>query len=300
MIARAVRWIVAAVAVSTAAVTIVVPTLPAAATTTHVGIVVRLSNSSTVTKCVTAGGSGLDVLTRGFPNTQIGSSGPYAGFVLQINGVGQNPPDTTHYWSYWHSTGTGTWTYSGTGAGAYTPKAGTVEGWSYVNGQSDAPKPPRYTYAQVCAAADPTTSPTPTRTPAHTATRTARPTPTAKTSATPAPRHTTAAHSATGPTPTPTPSPTTTHVRPTRSARTSAHAQPTVTARSTIRQHTDSSTPVQTTAPAPAASPAISNAAAASSQPTSSGFPAWGTVVAIVVILALGGGAWLRLRRRPE
>ncbi|HZZ96400.1 MAG TPA: hypothetical protein VFE19_05275 [Jatrophihabitantaceae bacterium] len=296
MIIRAARSVVTAAALGAAAVPIVVPAAPAAAATTHIGIVVRLSSTSTLTNCVNAGGSGLDVLTRGFPNTQIGSSGPYAGFVLKINAVGQNPPDNTHYWSYWHSAGTGTWTYSGVGAGSYTPRAGTVEGWSYVSGQSDAAKPPRYTYAQLCASADPNTSPSSTHPPTHAPTRTARPTP--KTSSTPAVRHTAAAQS-----PTINASPTPTALRtPTRHPRTSPHPRRTLTHhRSTKPSGTRSVASAQPTTPAPAISPSISNAAVASARSqASSGSPAWGTVVAILVILALGGGAWLRLRRRPE
>jgi hypothetical protein len=40
--------------------------------------------------------------------------------------------------------------------------------------------------------------------------------------------------------------------------------------------------------------------AAAATHQASSGFPAWGTVVALLVVLTLGGGAWLAAKRRPE
>jgi hypothetical protein len=77
--------------------------------------------------------------------------------------------DDTHFWSYWHDTGNH-WHYSTVGASGYQPAAGTVEGWSYDDGQADAPPPaadPAGLYAGICGARDkPSAKPTPT--PGHT------------------------------------------------------------------------------------------------------------------------------------
>jgi hypothetical protein len=279
-----------------AAATFAVPIAPAAAAAGKVAVVVRLSGSTTKTKCVPAGGTGLDILERGFPNTEIGSSGPYAGFVLKINNVGQSPPDDTHYWSYWHLSGSGTWKYSSTGAGSYTPKAGAVEGWSYVDGQNNAPSPPHKSYAAVCGS-----SPAPT----HTATPTPTPTPTPrptsahpKTTAPPTP-HKSAAHTHT--TAAKAPASKTHHAR--RSA--APHPTPTHTPDHTASA-TATATPPSTSAPsttsaaAVAADPPSSSPSPAAEHHAASSFRVWGTVAALIVIVLLGIGAYLRLRRRPE
>lgn len=289
MTSRARRLAVAAVALAAAA-TVVAPAPPAlAAAPTHVGIVVRFADGNVSTACTTVGGSGYTVLSRKF-QTHIGTSGPYAGFLLQISQL-PNPanPDTTHYWSYWHPKSGGGWTYSSTGAGSYTPKAGGIEGWSYVNGQSTAPPPPNYTYAALCASSD--GRPKPTATPApksstksvvhvtYAATHPAR----ASTAGTP-PRHSSTAATAA-----------------TTTARSTA--KPTRSATASTRVAVSSSPPsssamVSTAAPSASLTPAPS--AAASTKQASSGFPAWGTIVALLVVLALGGGAWLATKRRPE
>jgi hypothetical protein len=75
---------------------------------------------------------------------------PTDGLITQIDGTpGNNRADETHYWSYWHNTGAG-WRYSTTGAGSYLPKAGTVEGWHFINGSSTATPPPVRSYASIC------------------------------------------------------------------------------------------------------------------------------------------------------
>jgi hypothetical protein len=314
MTGRIARLIVAVASLGVAA---AIGTLPAAATAakpTHVGIVIRFSTTSTLTACVSEGGDGLDVLVRGFPNTDIPTSGPYAGFVVSIDGTGQNPPDDTHYWSYWHASADG-WKYSSTGGSTYTPKAGAVEGWSYVDGQDNAPKPPTYSYQKLCGGKDPAPSPSTTQaaSPTHPATHPS-PRPTHSSTRTHAPGHHAASsrpHTRTQP-----PTPASSDVTPTSSAAThTAPAHPTTShaaAAQRTRHGSGSQTgPIATTDPASPA-PTDSTVAASAPSPTlsavagsesKSGFPAApavGTLLAVLVIAALGGAAWLRLRRRPE
>lgn len=125
---------------------------PAHAAAHHVGVVVRYADGRVSATCTATGGSGLAVLQRTHSVT-LGSQ-QYTGFVLQIDGVGTTHPDNTHYWSYWRSGGRGGWSYSSSGAASSIPTAGTVEGWSYVDGRSNADKPPSYTYAALCGRLD--------------------------------------------------------------------------------------------------------------------------------------------------
>lgn len=104
--------------------------LPAGAATkpTYVAIVV----SGHVTACVPwhAGLTGDEVLNA----VADVHYRPTDGIIVQIDG--QPSPasaDNDHYWSYWHSSGGG-WSYSNVGASGYSPAAGTVEGWRFVNG----------------------------------------------------------------------------------------------------------------------------------------------------------------------
>jgi hypothetical protein len=189
--------------------------VPADATPTHVGVVVRFAAGKVAAGCAAAGGDGLAELQRAHHRITTGA-GPYTGFVVEIDGVGKAQPDDTHYWSYWHSGGNGRWSYSGSGAAGYTPKPGTVEGWSYVDGSSHAATPGGYTYAALCGGASSSTAAT---------------TPGASSS-----------------------------------ADRSVAASPLAGARH------DSS--------------------------ASSGLPAWGTVIALLVVLGLGAVAWLRTKRR--
>ena len=95
---------------------------------------------------------------------------PSDGLITQIDGQPKNNrADTTHYWSYWHNTGSG-WTYSTSGAGSYLPKAGSVEGWHFINGSSTATPPPVRTYASICH--ETTSVPPPATTPARASTST--------------------------------------------------------------------------------------------------------------------------------
>jgi hypothetical protein len=75
---------------------------------------------------------------------------PSDGLITSIDGTPKNNvADETHYWSYWHNTGAG-WAYSTVGASAYQPKAGTVEGWRFINGSSTASPPRTRSYASIC------------------------------------------------------------------------------------------------------------------------------------------------------
>ncbi len=263
----------------------------ASATARHIGIVVRYANGHVSAGCTTVGGNGLQVLER--KHTVTMGTQQYSGFVLEIDGTGTSRPDNTHYWSYWHSSGRGGWTYASSGAGSYTPKAGTVEGWSYVNGQSTAPKPRSYSYAALCGHLDPTPAPktTPSSAPASTPASSARPTQSAppQTATPPAPTHVpvairTRSNADVAPPPPPrrhtsapahAPSATATHAReqshPTRSATKAPtrHADPTTAAPSPVAKSTDSS--------------------------SSAALPAIG---ALAVVAALGVTAWLVARRR--
>lgn len=261
----------------------------------HVGIVVRYATGRVSAGCTTVGGNGLQVLER--KHTVIMGTQQYSGFVLKIDGVGTSRPDNTHYWSYWHSSGNGAWSYANTGAASYTPRAGTVEGWSYVNGQTSAPRPRSYTYAALCGHLDPapaakatpkptTTAPSPAQSTAHTAARV----PTA-------PSHRRARSSS----------------APTTSTRSGAHLAPPPPA-GRHRSHpahpsTATTTPQPSTAPHHPSSAAA--AAAASTTPRTSAAPspvaqstaesgstAWPTIGAAAVVAVLGVAAWLVARRR--
>jgi hypothetical protein len=275
-----------ATAVLCASGAVLIPAGPAAARPAHVGIVVQFAPGRVSTACAPAGGSGLALLDDAGFRVVIGTAPPYAGFVFTINGTGTTRPDDTHYWSYWRSSGAGGWAYSGSGAGSTTPSAGSVEGWSYVDGASSAPRPPSYTYAALCAGADPTPARTSSRAyappPPHRRTASATPATQARPPAvSTSPQHTV------GPARSRTPSRArTTH--PTRAA-------PTTTAPPT------SATPSASTNPSIAAPPAAVTPTASPVARESSGtsLPAWGTVLAIVVVLALGTVAWLRMRRAP-
>jgi hypothetical protein len=279
-----VRALLGAIGVVLAA--LALPAAPASATATHVGIVVEFGAGRVSTTCASAGGSGLDVLERKY-RVLLGAQPPYIGFVLTINGTGITRPDDTHYWSYWRSSGNGGWTYSGSGAGSTTPAAGSVEGWSYVDGASSAPRPPSYTYAALCGAADPK--------PARTSSRAYAP---------PPPRPVTTAHKPTAHKPTETTRPQARAASPhgtasparhrTASRATTSHPTPSATPSATPPSATPTKAPTNATSttPAPTASPVAR-------QSSGTGLPAWGTVLAVLVVVALGTVAWLRMRRAP-
>lgn len=248
----------------------------AAAAPGHIGLVVRYADGRVSAGCTSVGGDGLQVLERKHSVTM--GTQQYSGFVLRIDGTGTSRPDNTHYWSYWHSSGSGRWAYASSGAASYTPRAGTVEGWSFVNGQNSAPRPPAYTYARLCGTVDPKpTQPAshPAPRPVHTTpTRASAPSRTAVTTQThvapPPPAH---RHPSRAEQPVARPSHASSHPGPgpTRSATTAAAVpgHPTITAPSPVAQSTHHSSSA-----------------------------AWPTIGALLVIVALGAAGWLVARRR--
>jgi hypothetical protein len=278
---------------------VLVTASPAVAAPRHVGLVVRFSNGSVSAGCTTVGGNGLQVLERKHSVT-LGAQ-QYSGFVLRIDGLGTSRPDDTHYWSYWHSNGHGGWAYSSSGASSYTPKAGTVEGWSFVNGQSNAPKPPSHTYSALCGKLDPKPKPKPSPKPstkpgptssAH-ADLAPPPPPSTRTSS-PSSRADGRASAPPARTAAPPPAP-----RSSRPAPRRAHPR-TRTTRTGTATHKPAASPTASptlsrTPASPVASPALRPVA---STTNGAGFPAWGTVLALVVVASLGALAWILTRRR--
>jgi hypothetical protein len=265
----------AAAAVLTAA-AVLLPCLPAAAqqpAPPHVAGIL----DGVGTACVPwhSGMTGADVLTARF-HVQWGQQTPagnYAGMVVQVNGVPANPNPHTAYWAYFHNSGSG-WQYSGTGALSSHPQPGTVEGWRLDSATTSShPTPAAASYASICAGQDPTPAP-----PTHTS----KP-----------PTHAPAAKA------------TATTTRPTVAAVRNAKATPARTA--TRSAHRSPSTRPSTSAPPTDSTVASSAATPVTSTPSSTpaamthqgggGFPPWGTGLAIVVVLALGGAAFWRTRR---
>jgi hypothetical protein len=75
------------------------------------------------------------------------------GLIVQIDGdPSSGTADASHYWSYWHDTGPA-WHYSTAGGSGYRPAAGSVEGWSYVDGGTASPPAQAASglYAAICS-----------------------------------------------------------------------------------------------------------------------------------------------------
>jgi hypothetical protein len=254
----------------------------AATAPTHVAIVVAGIGSA----CVPwhAGITGAAVVSANFTVTW-GQPPSYAGFVVQIDGVGKSPPDLTHYWAYYHNTGGG-WVYSGSGAASYQPQPGTVEGWAYDDGQQSPPTPPSTSYAAICAGQDPapppTHAPTPTQPPVASH---PKPPPATQPGQPAHPRQ---------------PTPSTRSSAPPRSA-TSASARS--TAPPTSHHHTTPAThlpaPVRP-ASSDASHPTIHLVGAKPGGRHTSAAPALGTGLALVAVAALGGAALWRLHRQKH
>lgn len=196
-------------------------------------------------------------------------------FICQINSQPNpcNGAPETAYWSYWYAVPGGSWQYSNVGAGSRDPDPGEVEGWAFGAGQQPSVVPPR-------ASAPTTTPPT-----------TARPQPAPTTPGSP----------------TTTPgSPTTVPGSPATTAPTGA---PTTTAAGTSAPVTgpDGSTSSTTGSSPPAdgegdddsstATRVDEELANAPVSSTSDGGGA-GTIIALVVVLALAGGAAFEVWRR--
>jgi hypothetical protein len=118
------------------------------------GLVVRLDDGRTITRCVqfneqTISGqdvlllSGLEVVTDGQAVCDIeGQSGcPAATCFCRCQ------QSTCLYWSYWHLVGG--WEASGVGAGDYQVHDGEVEGWSWGTGVP----PPDIPFYRICLSA---------------------------------------------------------------------------------------------------------------------------------------------------
>lgn len=124
---------------------------PATATAapSHVGLVINGQGY-----CVSAGGTGYDLLDRAGVGVVIARDPAHLGMVQQIGGVpAATPIDAEHYWSYWRNSGNG-WTYSGAGGASTRPAAGTVDGWRYVDGLTSAPAPAALSYDDLCGDKD--------------------------------------------------------------------------------------------------------------------------------------------------
>jgi hypothetical protein len=213
---------------------------------------------------------------------------PRDGLIVQIDDDPSSPKaDVSHYWSYWHDTGS-SWQYSDSGASGYSPAAGSVEGWSYVDGGTASPPAQGAVglYAAICGSRDVTQ-----------ASHSAKPgQPRSKSKTTPEPKpavrsRSDAVRSATGSVGSTT----------NRSALSSAAA-----ARPASSATVAASTPVGPANPSPPASNVVSDLAAlpprtkrpAGDQQHSSG-SVLPVVIGLALALVLGGGAgWTVLRRR--
>jgi MYXO-CTERM domain-containing protein len=127
----------------------------AQAEATHIGLVIDGSAS-----CVDwhSGMTGTDVLRAKASLT----FHPTNGLLLQINNQppSGSPNDNNHFWSYWQNSGGG-WVFSNFGPSNNTPRAGTVEGWHYIDGGATTAPPITPSYASLCASMDPQPAPTP-------------------------------------------------------------------------------------------------------------------------------------------
>ncbi len=215
--------------------------------------------------------TGLDALAAaGFAVTPVTIQ---PAFVCRIDGLPgpgdescSTTPAATAYWSYWTAPRGGTWRYSPVGAAASRPVAGTVEGWSFVTGNT--PKAPSVAPPPIAPA---TPVPTPQATPQPTATPAVRATvvPTAR------------------PSMQPTGTPTTTTVPP-ETATSLASPSDSASTRPTASESASSS-PV-TVEPAAAAPPTSSPA-----EPSGAG--PMGTLLGIAAVAAVGGAAVVARRR---
>ena len=244
-------------------------------TPTHVAIVVAGDRNA----CLPwhAGMTGADVLTAGGYSTYYATSGPYAGLLLQIDGVPTKPDPSSAYWSYWQNGGSG-WLYAQQGPASSQPQPGSVEGWKYISmsyNPSNAPRPPADSYASICAGQDPVAAPA--------------------TSHATSPRPSTSAPSSASQ---PSASPTGASVAATTAGRVASGA---ASARSSTTAHrtAGAATPTQTdsaSSASPTSSGSSSPVAARGSSPSE--LPTVGTVAALVVVVALGAGSYLYSRRQ--
>ncbi|WP_460447676.1 hypothetical protein [Angustibacter aerolatus] len=219
------------------------------------------------------------------------------GFVCRLNGLptaAKDPcrrtPPTSAYWSYWHANRGGSWQYSSTGAGSRRPAAGSVEGWAFGAGARPAVAPP-------AAPAEP------------------RPKPTTRTT-TPAPRTSSTTHrstTTTRPTTSSAPRTSSSSTRPSAARSTTPRASSTTSASgsSTTRGATTTTAPTTSTSAAGAAAatsappgdadttdPADDPGALASEPVSSDGGTPTGALVALGLVLVVGGAGAVVARRR--
>jgi hypothetical protein len=278
----------------------------AAANEVYVAIVIDFGSGSsrhTVQQCVPVPASDTDAQALAVDNS-VGYNN--SGLLCSIDKYPTNSMQQCtrtsgsdfYYWSYWHGT-SGSWSYADNGPAGQGVSEGDVEGWAYQDpGPANPTAPPPSVapdYAQICAAyVDPTTT----------------------TSTDPGVTTTTATGVTSTSVPTQSGSPVTTAPAPTTGSKptTSPGSAATV----------GSSTPPSTTVAVPAGSgttttgpvtytvtpdvghgtsargPGHLSASAASHRATgSSGSSFLPVVVVGLVIVALGGLAFLRWRRRP-
>lgn len=291
MTRRAGRAALATIGALSAAVAI--PVTPAAAAPTHVAV--TISGHGSVCFAWHSGMTGDDLL-----NAVASVQYRQDGLIVQIDGTPASAKaDNTHYWSYWHDT-SGTWQYSSVGAGSYVLQPGAVDGWSYDDGASSAPRPgqdPSGLYAAICAGRDPvarSSAPAPphrttttTRAPRRTSTgRAGGPAPSVQSASSAGVRSPGGSGTSAGPA-------TPTAVGTTGPARASA-----------ARTRTSSGVASSTAAPhvlaaAPTAPGAPADTHSALTRPVTPSRSAAPAVLGLVLALLLaGGGGWAALRRR--
>ena len=125
------------------------------------GIVVRLSESESLSRCVSFTEediSGLELLERSGLVTDIRTEG-MGSLVCSINDTGCPSNDCfcqcrgggeCIYWSYWQESEQG-WQYAKLGASSYRVGAGELDGWSWGPGSlTEAIAPADLTFEQIC------------------------------------------------------------------------------------------------------------------------------------------------------
>jgi hypothetical protein len=152
MMYRSDRWLLLLVLLTTLVVLSTSPPNAHAQGPNRAGLVVRLDDGRTITRCVQFGElaiSGQGVLMRS--GLEVVAAGQA---ICDIEGQSGCPawncfcrchPASCLYWSYWHLVG-GDWEHSGVGAGEYQVHDGDVEGWSWG---ASAP-PPLIPFYQIC------------------------------------------------------------------------------------------------------------------------------------------------------
>lgn len=204
------------------------------------------------------------------------------GLIDQIDGSPTDlRSDDTHFWAYWHNTGSG-WVFSSLGAGSYNPKAGTVEGWAY----GDKAVPPTISYASICQDAAPPPAPPPSSS-------TPRPSGTTAHAPAPAPPASTSHAAGQSPPPATRPPAAGTSTRPTSLPQSTTVVTPTL---STV----DPAVP-RHALPAPSTSSSSTSSSkkpkSAKDKHNSSAAPAIGTAAGLGAAGAIGGVAFWRRRQ---